>query len=60
VTGAIWRAVTRIVARVEDLMQRTDDDRTCRITGGQTIERSGDTVCGLHRAREDEERVFLG
>jgi hypothetical protein len=23
------------------------------------IERSGDTVCGLHRARRDKERRFL-
>jgi hypothetical protein len=25
-----------------------------------TIERSGDTMCGLHCARGDEERGFLG
>jgi hypothetical protein len=25
----------------------------------RTIERSGDAVCGLHRARGDEERGFL-
>jgi hypothetical protein len=24
------------------------------------IERSGDTVCGLHRAQGDKEREFLG
>jgi hypothetical protein len=28
--------------------------------GGRTIERSGDTMCGLHRAQGDEERMFLG
>jgi hypothetical protein len=33
---------------------------TGRVLGGRTIERLGDTVCSLHRAREDEERVFLG
>jgi hypothetical protein len=33
---------------------------TGRVLGGWTIERSGDAVCGLHRAREDEEREFLG
>jgi hypothetical protein len=33
---------------------------TYRVLGGQTIEISGDIVCGLHRAQGDEERVFLG
>jgi hypothetical protein len=50
----------RIVARVGDLVQRTEYGHTGRVLGGQTIERSGDAVCGLHRAREDEERGFLG
>jgi hypothetical protein len=36
------------------------DDRTCWVLDGRTIERSDDAVCGLHRARRDEERVFLG
>jgi hypothetical protein len=58
--GATWRAVTRIVVEVGDLVQRTGDGRTCRVLDGQTIERSGDAVCGLHRARGDEEREFLG
>jgi hypothetical protein len=31
-----------------------------RVLGGRTIERSGDTVCGLHRAQGDEECRFLG
>jgi hypothetical protein len=31
-----------------------------RLLGGQTIERSGDAVCGLYRACEDEEHGFLG
>jgi hypothetical protein len=44
----------RIVARVEDLVQRTGDGRTGRVLGGRVIERSGGTVCGLHRARGDE------
>jgi hypothetical protein len=30
------------------------------ILGGRTIERSGDVVCGLHRAQGDEEYIFLG
>jgi hypothetical protein len=49
-----------IVAGVRDLVQRTGDGRTDRVLGGWTIERSDDTVCGLHHARGDEEREFLG
>jgi hypothetical protein len=60
VAGAAWRVATRIVAGVGDLMQRTGDDRTGRVLGGRVIERSGSTMCDLHRAREDEEREFLG
>jgi hypothetical protein len=33
---------------------------TGRIFSGWTIEKSGDAVCGLHRAQGDEERRFLG
>jgi hypothetical protein len=40
-------------------VQRTRDGHTGRILGGQTIEMSGGAVCGLHYAREDEERRFL-
>jgi hypothetical protein len=58
--GAACRAVTRIVAGIRDLVQRTGDGHTGRILGGRAIERSGDTVCGLHRARGDDEREFLG
>jgi hypothetical protein len=50
----------RIVRGVGDLVQRTGDDRTSRVLGDQTIERSGGAVCGLHRARGDEEHEFLG
>jgi hypothetical protein len=60
VAGAAWRATMSVVAGVGDLVQRTGDGRTGRILDGQTIGRSGDTVCGLHRARGDEERMFLG
>jgi hypothetical protein len=60
VTGAAWRAAMMIVAGVRDLVQRTEDGRTGRVLGGWTIERSDDTVCGLHHARGDEERGFLG
>jgi hypothetical protein len=60
VIGATWRAATRIVAGVEDLVQRTRDGLTGQVLGGRMIERSGGIVCGLHRARGDEEREFLG
>jgi hypothetical protein len=59
VAGATWRAVTRIVTGVGDLVQRTGDGHTGRVLGGQAIERSGGAVCGLHRACGDEERRFL-
>jgi hypothetical protein len=60
VAGAVWRAVTRIVAGVGDLVQRTGDGHTGRVLGDRAIERLGGIVCGLHRARGDEERRFLG
>jgi hypothetical protein len=53
VAAAAWRAATRIVAAVGDLVQRTGDGRTCRILGGRAVERSGGTVCGLHLAHGD-------
>jgi hypothetical protein len=33
---------------------------TSQVLCGRTIERSGDTVCGLHHTQGDEEREFLG
>jgi hypothetical protein len=33
---------------------------TGQILGGWMIERSGDAMCGLHRAQRNEEREFLG
>jgi hypothetical protein len=51
--GATWRVATRTVAGVGDLVQRTGDDRTGRVLGGRTVERSGGAVCGLHLARGD-------
>jgi hypothetical protein len=60
VVGAACHAATRIVAVVGDLVHRIRDGRTGRVLGGRAIERSGDAVCGLHRARVDEKRVFLG
>jgi hypothetical protein len=58
--GAAWRATTWTMAGVGDLVQRTGDGRTGRILGGRAVERSGGAVCGLHLARGDEERGFLG
>jgi hypothetical protein len=60
VAGAAWHAAMRVVAGVGDLVQRTGDDRTGRVLGGREIERSGGAVCGLHRARVDEECGFFG
>jgi hypothetical protein len=33
---------------------------TDRVLGRRTIKRSGDVVCGLHRAQGDNEHGFLG
>jgi hypothetical protein len=55
-----WSAATRIVTGVGDLMQRIEDGRTGRVLDGRMIERSGGAMCGLHHARGDEEREFLG
>jgi hypothetical protein len=60
VVGAAWRATTRIMAGVGELLQRTGDDRTGQVLGGRVIERSGGVACGLHRTRGDEKREFLG
>jgi hypothetical protein len=60
VEGAARRAATRIMAGVGDLVQRISDSRTGQVLGGWTIMRSGDAVCGLHRAYGDEVRGFLG
>jgi hypothetical protein len=59
-TDVVWWAATRIVAGVGDLVQRIEDSRTGRVLGGQTIGSSGDSVCDLYRAHEDEEHMFLG
>jgi hypothetical protein len=60
VVGAAWRAAMRIVAGVGDLVQRTGDDHTGQVLDCRVIERSGDVMCGMHRARGDEEHMFLG
>jgi hypothetical protein len=58
--GALWRAAMRTVAGVGDLVQRIGDGRTGRVLGGRVVERSSDVVCGLHLARGDYKRRFLG
>jgi hypothetical protein len=60
VAGAAWRAAARIVAGVGGMVQRTEDDHTSQVLDGRAIKRLGDAVCGLHRARGEEERGFLG
>jgi hypothetical protein len=60
VVGAAWCAATRTVAGVGDLVQRTGDGRIGQILGGRAVERLGGAVCGLQRARGDEEHGFLG
>jgi hypothetical protein len=60
VVGASWRAAMRTVAGVGDLVQRTGDARLGRVLGGCAVERSGGAVYGLHLARGDGERGFLG
>jgi hypothetical protein len=53
VAGAAWRAATRTVAGVGDLVQRTGDGHIGRVLGGRVVEMSGGAVCGLHLARGD-------
>jgi hypothetical protein len=48
------------VTGVGDLVQRTEDGHTGQALGGRATERSGGTVCSLHRARGDEEHGFIG
>jgi hypothetical protein len=60
VEGVAWCTMTRIVAGVGDLVQRTGDGHTGRVLGGQANERSGGAVCDLHHACADEKHEFLG
>jgi hypothetical protein len=53
VVGTAWRAATRTVAEVGDLVRKTEDNRTGRVLGGRTVERLGGAVCDLHLTRED-------
>jgi hypothetical protein len=60
VTCSAWRIAARIMAGVGDLVQKIGEGHTGQVLDGRMIERSGDAVCGLHSARRDEERMFLG
>jgi hypothetical protein len=51
VAGTSWRAATRTVAGVGDLVQRIGDGHTGRVLSGRAVERSGGAVRGLHLAR---------
>jgi hypothetical protein len=53
VADAAWRAATRTMAGVGDLVQRIGDGRTGQVLGGWAVERLGGAVCGLHLARGD-------
>jgi hypothetical protein len=59
VAGAAWHTTMRIVVGVGDLVERTGNGCAGQVLGDRAIKRSGDAVCGLHRAHEDEERKFL-
>jgi hypothetical protein len=53
VIGSAWSAAMRTVVGVGDLVQRIGDCHTGRVLGGQAVERSGNTVCGLHLTHVD-------
>jgi hypothetical protein len=55
VAGAAWRAATRTMVGVGDLVQRIGDGRTGQILGGRAVERSGGAMWGLHLARGNKE-----
>jgi hypothetical protein len=60
VSGAALCAEMRTVAGVGDLVQRIRNGHIGRVLGGQAVERSGGTVCGMHLARRDQQCEFLG
>jgi hypothetical protein len=59
VADAAWRAATRIMAGLGDLVQRTGYGRTSQVLGGRAIERSSGAVRCMHRACGDKEHGFL-
>jgi hypothetical protein len=54
-----WRAMTRTMAGVGDLVQRTRYGRTGRVLDDRAVERSGGAVCGLHLHMETRSMSFL-
>jgi hypothetical protein len=52
VAGAAWRAVTRTMTGVGDLVQRIRDSRTGRVLGDRVVKRSSGAG-GLHLAHGD-------
>jgi hypothetical protein len=60
VAGAAWRAAMRTVVGVGDLMQMTGAGRIGQVLSGRVVQRSGGVMCGLHLARGDYDREFLG
>jgi hypothetical protein len=52
VAGVAWRAATRTVAGVGDLVQMTGAGRIGQVLSGRVVQRSGGVMCGLHLARE--------
>jgi hypothetical protein len=53
VVGATWRAATRTVVGVGDLVQRIGNGHTGQLLDSWAVKRSGGTVCGLYLARGD-------
>jgi hypothetical protein len=53
VAGVAWRAATRTVVGVGDLVQSTGNSLTGQVLGGRAVERSSGAMCGLHLARGD-------
>jgi hypothetical protein len=53
VASAAWRAATKTVTGIGDLVQMIGDGHTGWVLSGQAVERSGGTVCDLHLARRD-------
>jgi hypothetical protein len=60
VTGAAWRAATRIVASTRPGAESRGWLGIGQVLGEQMIKRSGHAVCSLHRAQGDEEHGFFG
>jgi hypothetical protein len=57
VTCETWQASMRIMTGVGDLVQRTENGEAH--VGYSVAGRSSNTMCGMHYAQGDEERMFL-